>query len=95
MCRVDAPCTLWMLEAVKGGLCLLEVMRCVLLYAGGCGRWALLLKALEALEVPEVMRSVMRVPPPTLAQWHSEGTVRLIIAGTPLTFASRVLGPTR
>ncbi len=35
---------LCMLEAVEGELCLLEVtevMRGVLLYAGGCGRWVL------------------------------------------------------
>jgi len=38
---------LFLLESVEGGICLLEIlevleaMRCVLLYAGRCGRWTL------------------------------------------------------
>jgi len=63
LCLLEVPevsevmrCVLRMLEPAKGGFCLLEMMRCVLLCILEVveGRFYLL-EVLEALEVPEMM----------------------------------------
>src|SRR6266480_5189315 len=51
---------LCMLEAVEGWLLAGGATVCAILYAGGCGRYALFMEVLEASEALEVIRCMLR-----------------------------------